>query len=68
MGLHNMFIGTTNYTISKIFQVENNITYPLFLSIILAIIFIIMEYPIIIYLKKSLPFMLGKNIILKNQK
>ncbi len=68
MGLHNMFIGTTNYTISKIFQVENNIKYPLLLSIILAAIFIIMEYPIIIYLKNSIPFMLGKNTILKNHK
>ena len=59
MGLHWMFIGTTNYVLSKLFHI-NGITYPPFVVIILSLIFVALEYPIILIFKNRFPFMLGK--------
>ena len=61
MGLHWMFIGTTNFMISKALQIDGNITYPLPIVILLTFLFIALEYPIIVLIKNKLPFMLGKN-------
>ncbi len=65
MGLHKMYIGTTNYFLSLILNLEGEITYPLYVTIILTIVFIALEYPVIIYFKNKLPFMLGKSKIIK---
>lgn len=65
MGLHKMFIGTTNFILTKALQIEGEITYPLIITFILAIVFVVMEYPIIILFKNYLPFMLGKNTVAK---
>lgn len=63
MGLHWMFIGTTNFVLSKLFQIYDNITYPSFVVILLSIFFVALEYPIIILFKNKFPFMLGKKIL-----
>ena len=62
MGLHWMFIGTTNYVLSKLLQINGSITYPPFVVILLALIFVALEYPIILLFKNRFPFMLGKRI------
>lgn len=68
MGLHKMFIGATNFILTKALQIEGEIIYPLIITIILAIVFVLMEYPIIIYFKNYYPFMLGKNRLKDNNK
>lgn len=60
MGLHKMFIGTTNFILSKAFQIEGEIIYSLTTTILLTICFVIIEYPIIIFFRNNYPFMLGK--------
>ena len=62
MGLHWMFIGTTNYVISKLFHIIGDIAYPPIVVILLAVIFVALEYPIILLFKNRFPFMLGKRI------
>jgi fucose 4-O-acetylase-like acetyltransferase len=65
MGLHKMYIGTTNFVLSKVLHVDGEIIYPLLIAIILAIVFVALEYPIIIFLKNHFPFMLGKSKLTK---
>ncbi len=60
MGLHWMFIGTTDYVLSKLLQIDGDITYPPFVVILLSIGFVALEYPIILLFKNKFPFMLGK--------
>ena len=60
MGLHWMFIGTTSFVISKLYQINGDITYPPFGVILLSLIFVALEYPIILLFKSRFPFMLGK--------
>ena len=60
MGLHWMFIGTTNFVLSKMLQINGNITYPPLVVILLSLIFVALEYPIILLFKNKFPFMLGK--------
>lgn len=66
MGLHKIFIGTTNFILSKALHFEGEIVYPLAIAIFLAIIFVLLEYPIIIFLKNHFPFMLGKSTLSRN--
>lgn len=65
MGLHKMFIGTTNYILSKVLSIQGEIIYSLFITILLSVVIILFEYPIIIYIKNQIPFMLGKSNISK---
>ena len=65
MGLHNMLIGTTNFIFTKLSNRQGDIIYPLIITIILAIIFVAIEYPIILFFKKYFPFMLGKSNLIK---
>ena len=67
MGLHKMYIGTTNFVLSKVLHVDGEIIYPLLIAIILAIVFVALEYPIIIFLKNHFPFMLGKSKLAKEK-
>ena len=62
MGLHWMFIGTTNYVIAKLFHINGDVTYSLSVMIILSLVFVAVEYPIILLFKNKFPFMLGKRI------
>lgn len=62
MGLHWMFIGTTNYVCTKLFQVCGSITYPPYVVMLLTIIFVAFEYPIILLFKNRYPILLGKRI------
>lgn len=62
MGLHWMFIGTTNFVLSKLLHINGNITYSPFFVILLSLVFIALEYPIILLFKNKFPFMLGKRI------
>ena len=67
MGLHKMFIGVTNFVICKLLNIQNEIIYPLSVTIVLAIFFVAIEYPIIIYFKNHLTFMLGKSNIMRGK-
>jgi fucose 4-O-acetylase-like acetyltransferase len=60
MGLHWMFIGTTNFIIGKLCHLNGGITYPPHVIILLTLIFVALEYPIILLFKNKYPFMLGK--------
>jgi fucose 4-O-acetylase-like acetyltransferase len=60
MGLHWMFIGTTNFIITKILHISGAITYPLYIIVLLTLLFIVLEYPLIIWFKNRWPFLLGK--------
>lgn len=62
MGLHWMFIGTTNFVISKLFHINGNIAYSPLVVVLLALVFVALEYPIILLFKNRFPFMLGKRI------
>lgn len=63
MGLHWMFIGTTDYILSKLLHINGDITYPPLVVILLAIVFVALEYPFIILFKNRFPFLLGKRYI-----
>lgn len=60
MGLHWMFIGTTNFTIERSFSFNNGIQYSWYISIIFAICIDAAIYPIIIFSKKHFPILIGK--------
>ena len=60
MGLHWMFIGTTNYVIEHIFSMSSGMTYSWTVAIIFAICIDAAIYPLILLAKKHLPVMLGK--------
>lgn len=59
MGLHWILIGVTNILFSKYLHIQG-ITYPLWGTIILTILYIMAIYPIILLFKKKYPFLLGK--------
>lgn len=72
MGLHWMLIGITNFLLAKLLHINDGITYPLFITIVLTILFEALLYPIIILFKNKYPFMLGKKqqtrtIIIRHQ-
>lgn len=60
MGLHWMFIGTTNFILEHLFSMNNGITYSWPLAILFAICIDIVIYPFIILAKKYMPLLLGK--------
>ena len=60
MGLHWMFIGTTNYVLEHIFSMNTDITYSWFYAIVFAICIDAAIYPLIIICKKRIPHLLGK--------
>lgn len=60
MGLHWMFIGTTNYVIEHIFSMSSGMTYSWTVAIIFAICIDAAIYPLILLAKMHLPVMLGK--------
>ena len=60
MGLHWMFIGTTNYVLEHIFSMSSGITYSWAVAIIFAICIDAAIYPLILIAKKHFPILLGK--------
>lgn len=60
MGLHWMFIGTTNFLIEHILSMSTGITYFWAFAIIFAICIDVAIYPLILFAKKHAPILLGK--------
>lgn len=60
MGLHWMFIGTTNFILEHIFSMSSGITYSWVMAIIFALCIEAAIYPLILIAKKRLPILLGK--------
>ena len=60
MGLHWMFIGTTNFLIEHIISMSTGITYSWAFAIIFAICIDVAIYPLILFAKKHAPILLGK--------
>ena len=60
MGLHWMFIGTTNFVLEHVFSMNTGITYSWALAIIFAVCIDVAIYPLILIAKKHLPILLGK--------
>ena len=60
MGLHWMFIGTTNYIIEHIFSMNIGITYSWDIAILFAICIDAAIYPMIIWARNHMPILLGK--------
>lgn len=60
MGLHWMFIGTTNFIIEHLLSMNIGITYSWPISILFAICIDAAIYPLILIAKKHLPILLGK--------
>ena len=60
MGLHWMFIGTTNFIIEHLLSMKIGITYSWPISILFAICIDAAIYPLILIAKKHLPILLGK--------
>lgn len=63
LGMHWMLIGTTNFIISKMFLQGTDVVYSWYTAIILAILFVGILYPVIIIIKKKMPYLLGKTKI-----
>lgn len=63
MGLHYMLIGTTNYALEKILNLQTKIIYPWYIACIITITFEVILYPIILIFQKRFPIMLGKKTI-----
>jgi len=60
MGLHWMFIGTTNFVIERILHLQTGIEYSWYISILFALAIDFAIYPLIIFAKKKMPILLGK--------
>jgi fucose 4-O-acetylase-like acetyltransferase len=60
MGLHWMFIGTTNFIIEHIFSMSTGITYSWIFAIMIAVCINTAIYPLILIAKKHIPILLGK--------
>ena len=60
MGLHWMFIGTTNFILEHIFSMSSGITYSWVIAIIFALCIDVTIYPLILLAKKRFPVLLGK--------
>lgn len=63
LGMHWMLIGTTNFIVSKFFLQGRDVIYSWYSAAILAIIFVGILYPVIIIIKKKMPYLLGKTKI-----
>ena len=61
MGLHGMVITMSNFLFAKLLGIGKGITYPWYIAILLSLAFIIVLYPLIIFFKNKVPFMLGKS-------
>lgn len=61
MGLHWILIGITNFSLSKLTRIPY-ITYPLWIAILLTIVFTAALYPVILFFKSKYPFLLGKQM------
>lgn len=61
MGLHWMFIGTINYIVQKLCELDAEVKYDWLTSIMLSIFIVLLIYPIILFAKKHFPAFLGKN-------
>ncbi len=59
MGLHWMFIGTTNFILQKILHLSHPIIYSAFEAIILVFMIMFVNYFIIIFCKKHFKILLG---------
>lgn len=62
MGFHFILIGTTNYILEKILNIDGKIIYPWYVACVLVLFFEALIYPIIIIFKSKYPFMLGKRL------
>ncbi len=60
MGLHWMYIGTTNFVLEHILHLQTGIEYPWYLAILFALAIDFAIYPLIISAKKHMPILLGK--------
>lgn len=60
MGLHWMFIGTTNFILEHLLSMSTGITYSWPLAIVFAICINAAIYPLILMAKKHIPVLLGK--------
>ena len=60
MGLHWMFIGTTNFILEHTLSMKTGITYSWVIAIIFALCIDAVIYPLIILSKKHMPILLGK--------
>ena len=60
MGLHWMYIGTTNFALERILHLQTGIVYSWYIAIIFALAIDMAIYPLIIYAKKKMPILLGK--------
>ena len=60
MGLHWMFIGTTNFVLEHLFSMSSGITYSWVVAIIFSIGIDAAIYPLILITKKHIPVLLGK--------
>lgn len=60
MGTHWMFIGTTNYILEKVLNLNEDIRYPFIVAIIFTIVIELLIYPFIIISKRKWPILLGK--------
>jgi len=60
MGLHWMFIGTTNFALERISHFQTGIEYSWYTAIIFALTIDMAIYPLIICAKKKMPILLGK--------
>lgn len=60
MGLHWMFIGTTNYFLQKMLELKNEILYEWYTAILLSLAIVFIIYPFILVAKKYFPILLGK--------
>lgn len=60
MGLHWMFIGTTNFILEHLMSMNNGIKYSWVMAIIFALCIDAAIYPLILIAKKRFPILLGK--------
>lgn len=60
MGLHWMFIGTTNFVLEQILHLQTGIEYPWHMAILFALAIDFSIYPLIIFAQKNMPILLGK--------
>ena len=60
MGLHWMYIGTTNYILEHLLSMNTGITYSWPIAILFALAIDAAIYPLIIFAMKHLPILLGK--------
>lgn len=62
MGIHFILIGSTNFILEKLLDIDGKIVYPWYIAVILVVLFEALIYPVILVFKSKLPFMLGKKM------